>query len=205
MTVASQRVRALKIAHCTLDSNWHVSNAGPGSSQVQEQINQGTQVDVETSKRALALANEIYQTSSDSLVEIAQQGGTSSDVPLLLIAHWTDRRVVVQKHWTASKATWTTFTTTSTRATDCCAALSRCPPTSATRWRRKNDRHPLPPWRTITRYAMDINASSYHPLMSWQINIKKAPTPPMDIEILCKNKDDSCILFDPLDFTYISA
>lgn len=43
---------------------------------MQEQMDQGVQVDVETSKRALALANEIYQTSSESLVELAQQGGT---------------------------------------------------------------------------------------------------------------------------------
>ena len=33
-------------------------------------------------------------------------------------------------------------------------------------------------------------------LIARQIKIKKAPTPPMDIEILCKNKDDSCILFN---------
>jgi hypothetical protein len=132
-------------------------SARPGSSQVQEQIDQGTQVDVETSKRALSLANEIYQTSSDSLVELAQQGETLDRIESNLN----------NIHYNLDKSD------------KLLRGIESLPAYIGNALKKK--KRPPPPAPVKNDHS---------------IKIKKAPTPPMDIEILCKNKDDSCILFN---------
>jgi hypothetical protein len=127
-------------------------SARPGSSQVQEQIDQGPQVDVETSKRALALANEIYQTSSESLVELAQQGETLDRIESNLN----------NIHYNLDKSD------------KLLRGIESLPAYIGNSLKKK--KRPPPPAPVKNDHS---------------INIKKAPTPPMDIEILCKNKDDS--------------